>query len=341
MQTSSRSSIRDVAERAGVSAVTVSNVLRGRSSRASVETRDRVLAAARALNYVPVAQPATQSRKTRTQVIGLIFDQVSIKDMWGFPTFLGLQAAGVEHGYDLLTVLRAQPEWMPEAEDIRFLDRRTDGFIFVVPLDRYAVLETLVQHDIPAVACFTNEAPAGVAIVMLDNAEAMRLTVNHLIDHGHRRILFANRNIERGDFRQRSEGYHEAMKKAGLEPLVLEGVDLDDNSCPGLLETIRQHGVTAVACSSDATALQVWGIARAKGWNVPQDLSITGMDDLPEVAGLGLTTVRFSCEEIGLAAVEAIMRMGQGATAAECSKSVPVELVVRQSVAAPPSRKLT
>lgn len=338
MQTSSRSSIRDVAERAGVSAVTVSNVLRGRSSRASAETRDRVLEAARALNYVPVAQPATQSRKTQTQVIGLVFDQVSIRDNWGFPTFLGLQSAGVEHGYDLLTVLRAQPEWMAEADEARFLDRRTDGFIFVVPNERDSVLETLVHHRIPAVVCYTTGGQKGVAEILIDNAEAMRQTTGYLISQGHTRILHLAQNIERSDFLHRRQGYEETMRGAGLEAVIFDGHGIwEDEREKMLLETIAKHNITALACSSDATAAEAWDLAEANGIQIPEELSITGMDDLPEHASRGLTTVSFSCEDIGRWAVEAILRMGQGDSAESCSKNVPVELIVRESVRPPRS----
>jgi LacI family transcriptional regulator len=337
MQTTSRSSIRDVAVRAGVSAVTVSNVLRGRSSRASVETRERVLEAARSLNYVPVAQPTTQSRKSQTQVIGLVFDQVTIKDMWGFPTFLGLQTAGLEHGYDLLTILRARAEWMSETDVAPFLDRRTDGFIFVVPTDRYSVLETLVEHQIPAVVCFTDEAPAGVPAITLDNYGAMRLTTEHLIEQGHRRILHLTRNNSRSDFKERCRGYEEAMQKAGQKPLVLLTKPVDDSdSIAEIIATIKKHKITAIACSTDMTALAVWDIVTAHGHRVPQELSITGLDDLPEVQSRGLTTVRFSCEDVGRYAMEAIMQLREGVDWQKCNRAVPVELVPRTSVASPP-----
>src|SRR5690349_18607437 len=97
-----RTSIRDIAAKAGVSAVTVSNVLRGRESRASEETRARVLEVVRELRYVPVAQPMTQSRHAQTHIIGLVFDHVEPEDFWGTHTFRGFRAGAMQHGYDLL-----------------------------------------------------------------------------------------------------------------------------------------------------------------------------------------------------------------------------------------------
>jgi DNA-binding LacI/PurR family transcriptional regulator len=172
-----------------------------------------------------------------------------------------------------------------------------------------------------------------VAEVLLDNAEAMRQTTGHLIAHGHKRILHVSQNHERSDFLHRRQGYEEAMLKAGLEPLVFDGDGIwEDERDKALIETIGKYGITALACSNDATAVEAWDLAEANGIRVPDEVSITGMDDLPEHLNRGLTTIRFSCEAVGRSAVEAILRMGQGESAESCSKAVPVELIVRQSV---------
>src|SRR5687768_13962103 len=128
-----RASLRHVAERAQVSRVTASNVVRGRYEQMSEETRERVLEAMRELNYAPIAQPTMQSRHVETRIIGLVFDNIEPEDYWGTLTFRGLRDAAQHHGYDLLTILRAPARWMPNPEELRFLDRRSDGFIFIVP----------------------------------------------------------------------------------------------------------------------------------------------------------------------------------------------------------------
>src|SRR5690349_20383217 len=122
MNISSRTSIRQVAERAGVSRMTVSNVIHGRSSKVSPETCERVLQAIRELEYTPVAQPAMQSRHVETRIIGLIFDSIEPEDYWGTMTFRGLRDAAKTHGYDLLTILRAPERWMLDREELNFLD---------------------------------------------------------------------------------------------------------------------------------------------------------------------------------------------------------------------------
>jgi DNA-binding LacI/PurR family transcriptional regulator len=332
-----RTSIRDVAEQAGVSAVTVSNVLRGRPGRASAATRARVLKAAKKLRYAPVSQPVTQKRHVETRVIGLVFDGTPLEGLWGMPTFWGMREAAVEHDYDLLTMLRVRPDWMMDQEELQFLDRRSDGFIFIAPGNRYQTLEVLVKHKLPVVACFTNDVPEEVPAIMLDNAGAMHQAVDHLIARGHQRILFLTASMDRSDFKTRQSGFEEAMNQAGLLPKVLLVRDLQEPGCEEkLVTTLARQQITAVVCATDTLAYAVWDVMENKGRSVPQDLSIIGMDDLAESAQRGLTSIRYSCEEVGRRTIEAIVSLMQGGVAKSMNSVVPVELVERASVASLP-----
>src|SRR5690606_16655538 len=116
---------------------------------------------------------------------------------------------------------RVRPEWMVNQEELQFLDRRSDGFIFIAPVNRYQTLEVLVKHKLPVVACFTDDVPEDVPTVMLDNADAMRQAINHLIAKGHQRILYLTSPLDRTDFEERKRGFDESMKEAGLFPKVL------------------------------------------------------------------------------------------------------------------------
>lgn len=330
-----RTSIRDVAERAGVSPVTVSNVLRGRDGRASEETRERVLEAVRELNYTPVSGPAIQSRHVETRIIGLVFDHVEQDDYWGATTYRGLRDGALEHGYDLLTLLRARPHWMLDNEELKFLDRRSDGFVFVVPRDRYGVLETLVEHRIPCVACYIDDVPEGVATVVVDNKGAMRQSVKYLVARGHRKIAHLAYHPERIDFHQRMKGYRAAMKANGLSRYAQVVIgDEKDGWQAQVIELVEEKGVTAFACANDLFALILWNLAKERGWRVPQDLSIVGMDDTPETLERGLTTLRFSSEEVGRRAMQSLVHLING-EAVPRREVLPVRLVERTSVAHP------
>ena len=132
-----RSTIRQVAEQAGVSAVTVFNVLRGLESRASPETRQRVLEAARHLNYLPVRPPTVQNRRTNTGNIHLVFERANVtpRDI-DLRTSDGLVEGARRHGYDFRTVLRQGDAWATEHAELQYLNHSSDGFIFAVPARR-------------------------------------------------------------------------------------------------------------------------------------------------------------------------------------------------------------
>jgi LacI family transcriptional regulator len=317
--------------------MTVSRVLNERNgSSVAEETRQRVLQAVRELDYIPVAQPAMQSRHIETRIIGLVFDGTEFEGLWGLPTFLGLREAAIKHGYDLLTILRQTPEWALDNEELRFLDRRTDGLIFIVPKHRDKVFKTLLREKIPVVSCFIDDVPRGVPSVTVDNFGAMQLATQHLIDHGHRQILHLTIGDMRADFIERKNGYENTMLAAKLKPQVLSGSDFSDEKfTTKFLQKIRRHRITALACASDGLAVSAYDFAIAHNLKIPADLSIIGMDDLNRAAERGLSSIRFSCEEIGRKAFESIIQIIQGGETPIENSVVSVELVQRPSVAPP------
>jgi DNA-binding LacI/PurR family transcriptional regulator len=320
--------------------MTVSNVMRGRSGIVAPETTKRVLAAVRELKYAPVAQPTIQSRHVETRTIGLVFDDVEIEDAWGAPTFRGMRHSARARGYDLLTLLRAPADWMLDNHELHFLDRRSDGMIFLVPRERTRVLETLVQHRIPTVSCFQDDVPPGVATVVLDNFDALKQATEYLIARGHRKILHIAGWEERSDFRRRREGYEAALRAARLRPHILQMRSLVDYSWLAPLRTLlERRAITAIVCAADDHALPIFPLAQELGLSIPHDFSITGMDDIPAAAEHGLTTFRFSCEDVGRYAVEAIVGMIAGAEPQQCSQVLPVEMVERHSVAPLPIKR--
>ena len=107
-----RASIRQVAEAAGVSPMTVSNVLRGRVDLVTEKTRERVLHAVHALNYIPVRTSA-QNRHVKTNAIGVVFLHLHRLDgSVGYPTFLGMCERARQADHDLTIFLRSQPDWV-------------------------------------------------------------------------------------------------------------------------------------------------------------------------------------------------------------------------------------
>jgi LacI family transcriptional regulator len=294
-----------------------------------------VLQVVRDLEYVPVGQPMTQSRHVETRTLGLIFDDTPFEGLWGLPTFLGLRESALHHSYDLLTLLRVAPDWMLDQEELQFLDRRNDGFIFIAPQNRFQIMETLVRHQLPVVACYTADVPPQVPCVVIDNAGAMKLAVRHLAEQGHTRILHATTLLHRSDFRARKCGYEDAMKELGLEP-ASACISISDEDAPSkLMQAIRDSNCTSLCCVSDNLASFAWDVAESYGLKIPESLSITGMDDLADPARRGLTSIHFSCEDVGRAAIDIVVNLLQGGDKQPRETIIPVHLIERTSVAPP------
>src|SRR5690606_7094139 len=142
---------------------------------------------------------------------------------------------------------RTRPEWMAEQKEMQFLDRRSDGLIFIAPIDPRKVLETLVQRKLPAVACYMGDVPPEVPWIVVDNQDAMAQAVRCLNEKGHERILHLTISTKRSDFEARITGYEHAMQQRKLEPRIYRAEQLPSPDVgKQLMQSIRQDGITAV-----------------------------------------------------------------------------------------------
>lgn len=330
--------------------MTVTNVLR-HQGRVAEETRQRVLRAVEELNYIPV-RSALQNRRVATNAIGVLFLQ-DMQGAVGYPTFLGIcdQARDMDH--DLTIVLRSKPDWVQHGIEVQFLDRRCDGFIFVGD-DRPELSEALVNHQVPVVECFSIAPPEGVARVVADDAQGIRKAVAHLVEQGHTKIGHIAGPENKREARLRCDTFCDAMReftgRSGAD-CVIQGdswgdlwgfdyVETPGHKTRPLMEAALNLDVTAIVCANDLLALALWKMAEQRGVRVPEDLSITGMDNIVEGAHKGLTTIAQPFQEIGKAAVTAALELINGADSQQVSRVLPVELVLRRSVAPPSSGRV-
>jgi LacI family transcriptional regulator len=334
-----RATIRTVAERAGVSAMTVSNVLRGRTGEVSEDTRQRVLDAVAALNYVPVAA-TRQNRHVETHLLGLVPYSLDLTETaLDTATYRGIYPAAREADYDLLLLLRSQSPLFTDREETRFLDRRSDGFLFISPGmgDWQRVLDALSREQVPTLVLYRRDVPEGVAWVDPDNEGIVALALERLRQAGHTRIGYLAgprddfRRREGGEVRRVARNFDSAAREAAFARLqpggdVLTGVSAGWVVPEDLVENICRAGVTAVLAENDQLALQLLPAAQK------HRLSVIGIDDLPESARAGLTTVRFGYENVGRQAVEAWLALRSGTEASACSRVVPGILIERASI---------
>lgn len=351
-----RANIRQVAERAQVSRMTVSRVLQNRRNELSDETYERVVAALQELNYVPV-RTAVQNHHTKTNVIGVVPHSSNVLG-WGLDlqTLGGISARSAKLGYDVLIMQRGESEWMVNRREIRFLDRRADGYIFISPgsAEWKDVLAQLSEHNVPVVVCYRRDVPEGIAWVDPDNEEVIRLAVDRLVAAGHTQIgyvslpwrsswdgqLLADLSGQRVNFddSQRQNFFRSRLKEltGNDKPFMVRGTGqhpdlVTDADIDGLLEA----GITGVVCFSAPIGLQLVDRLANRGLRIPEDLSIITFDWSAQSTFRGLTCVTFRYETVGDLAMEAWEGLANGMAASECCRVVPVDLVERNSVAAP------
>jgi len=353
-----RANIRQVAHRANVSRMTVSRVLQNRRDEVTEDKYERVIAALKELNYVPV-RTAVQNHHSRTNVVGVVPYTANFSGYQiDLQTFGGLCKRSGHYGYDVLVLQRGESEWMANRQELRFLDRRTDGFIFISlgVTEWENALELLQENQIPVVVCYRRDVPEGVAWVDPDNEAIVNLAVDRLVGSGHSKIAYlakspylpgetfvlADLSGSRPNFDDvhRQQFFLKRVKQLGTrqpEAAIFHGKGRSNTLSPEEVDRIIAGGFTGVVCFSAGLGLQLLEQLEARGLKVPQDMSIVSHDWHTDSLQRGLTHITFDYATVGQLAMDAWMELAGGRPAAECCKLVPVQLVECRSVAKPPS----
>jgi LacI family transcriptional regulator len=332
--------IRDVALRAGVSTATVSRVLAGIGN-PSAETAAAVVRAVDALGYRP-SGVARSLRMRRTRTLGLIVTDIQNPF---FPELV--QAADVAaraKDYSILLGSAAYDEHRAMHYLDLMVDRRVDGMIIASSQLSEASWQWLVKSPVPVVV--VNAEPAGrpLTVITADNVDGTQIAIRHLIDLGHRRIAYVQGSMTYTASVARMEGFRRACDAAGLDPADTPMVEGDGLYEGGVLAAERLLAgavdVTAIACHNDVTAIGVMHAMRIAGRRVPDDVSVTGCDDIAAASWVTptLTTLAQQKAEMGRLAVERLATAlddPQHAGAPETIR-LPMTLCVRESTAAAP-----
>lgn len=332
--------LADVARAAGVSLATASRAL---SEPAVVreETRARVLSAAGMLGYVPHgAARALATRRSRT--IGAVFPPVDNPIFAAATHALAQELAAA--GY---TLLLASHDYDLEAElaaTRALLGRGADGIV-LVGLDHlpetYAVLE---RAGVPYEFTWSLDTAGRYHSIGLSHRSASIRVTQHLLDLGHREIAVITGDTRGNDrARDRLAGVRDALAARGLElPLerVVETQFSVSNGRAALATLLdRAPGFTAVVGGNDPLAIGALLECQARGIRVPQEMSITGFDDI-ELAGElspGLTTVRVPSADLGREVGRRMLARLEGRPV-PIVKEMAAPLVVRETTGPPPRR---
>ena len=334
-----KTTIFDVAQRAGVSIKTVSRVVNNEPN-VRERTREKVMKAVAELQYRPNSAARGLSGK-RSYVLGLIYENASEFSYMKHVLDGALDACDGT-GYTLLLCPLKLPN--PNALDrIRTFatQARVDGALLPAPIgDLEGVVELMRELEIP-IATITPKQPADDAInVSCDDARTSQALTEFLIEQGHRRIGFIKGHPDHRASEERYVGYKKALKKHSIKldsSLVHQGYFTFDSGRAATSKLLSlKDRPTAVMASNDDMAAGAAFTIREFGLTVPDDVSIVGYDDTPVAAHIWppLTTARQPIEAMAEHAGQLLIRRLRGEEVESPESAFHCEVVIRQSTRA-------
>ncbi|WP_183983288.1 LacI family DNA-binding transcriptional regulator [Sphingomonas jinjuensis] len=325
--------LKDVARLAGVNAATVSRAL-ANSPLVNEQTRRRIIDIAAEHGF----RPNLMARKLRTQRTGVIGVAVPLgherrqhlSDPF-FMALLGHLADGItERGYDVMLsrVVPDADDWLDELA----MSGTLDGVLLIGQSDQLAVIETVAARYRPLVVWGSALPGQRHCAVGVDNFAGGRLAGERLIERGCRRLAFMG-EIRTLELIERHRGLCAAANAAGLPPPVQLDTHLasDIMAAEIAANLDRVDDIDGIAAASDVIALATIEALEARGRRVPDDIAVTGFDDLPLAAQtrVRLTTVRQDLAAGAAAMLDALFNRIAGADAP--SVEMTPELIIRDS----------
>jgi LacI family transcriptional regulator len=321
--------IYQVAAHAGVSITTVSRVMRD-SGPVAGDTRDRVLEAIDTLRFVP-SRLGRGLAERRHAANGIVFPDLS--GPYYAEVVVGYEEVAAELGRSVL-ILSTHGR---EAVRGRVLDlaSRVDGLVIFGRTVRDDVVDEVVAMGVPVVL-LARPAVAGVDTISAESLASARQLADHLLDHGHRRLAFLGDPESSSDAAARWAGISGVLTERGIRPRQPVACGFTEESgrkvAHRLLSATRSRP-QALVCADDEIALGALLAAEELGLRVPDDVAVTGWDDImaARYARPGLTTVRQPMRELGGRAARALDERIAGERTAARHDVLHTELVIRGS----------
>ncbi len=337
-------SITEVARLAGVSTATASRVVSETDYPVSPATRERVLEAAAALDYVPNAL-ARGLLASRIPVVGVIVHDIT--DPYFAEVVRGVEDAATPGGYLVITC-SSDRDGQRESSYVRLLrSMRAAGVIFAGSgLDDPAANLELGRHlegmlAYGAAVVRLSPPAVGEPEISVDNTAGIAAMVAALVGLGHRRLAFLAGPERLFVARARLAGYRQGLADAGLEfdERLVVGAGFDREAGARGVDRLLagEAPFTAIACANDLLALGALGRLAELGIDVPGDVSVAGFDDIAMAAltAPSLSSVRLPLRELGRRGFACLERQLAGERAVH--EVMPTEVVLRDSTAPPPA----
>jgi LacI family transcriptional regulator len=325
--------IRDVAQAAGVHVSTVSRALNpAKRGLISAEVLRVVEEAALKLGYRP-NRAASALRTGRTHTIGVLVPDITNPV---FPPILqGIEASAAARGY-FVFVTNVVDHALARPIVERMLAQRVDGLVMATATRDDPLVDYIAKAGMHAVLVNRADETGRLPAVVSDDRLAMKLAVDHLVVTGHRRIghLAGPQNIPTGVGRR--QGVEQALSDRGLEmACVVECESYSREAGRVAMKLLLSAPALpdAVVCCNDLVALGAYDALREQGMRVPEDMSITGHNDMPlvDMVNPPLTTIRLPHRELGWRAAEMLFDEIEGKSLSASTVVLRPELVVRES----------
>ncbi|MBI5566080.1 MAG: LacI family DNA-binding transcriptional regulator [Chloroflexi bacterium] len=334
--------IRGIAKHLGLSVSTVSKALNGYDS-VSETTRQRIIEVAHEYNYYP-SRAARSLRRNKTEKIGLVlYTHTPLSNRsseYYFEVIRGAATASESMGYNLILYLTVGNQLDRLMNVCR--SHEVDCLILMLGTgDLDSPVKLLKKEKIPFIVLNKHPKLPNIAYVVSDHEKGAKDAVEHLIELGHQRIAYLGREDDPETSGDRFAGYRQALLDHGIaldESLVAYGSSQAMSAYRAMKELLeRPLRPTAVFAYSDGMAIEAIHAISECGLVVPNDISVVGFDDLrvSSVTIPPLTTVRQHLTELGKQAIEALLQQLEDKPPMPVQRTIPVELIVRQSSASP------
>ncbi len=322
----------DVARLAGVGTMTVSRALSG-NSYVSTASKQRVLRAVEQLKYRP-NELARAFRGQCSHSIGLILP--CLNEAFFATCAHAVTSVAREHGYSVIITTTGEDSATEYAEAERMLELHVDGLVVIPSRFRQSRLTRNLFGKTPVVTFDRPVADPSLDVVLVQNTAGSRRIVEHLIEHGHKRIAYLGLSRSLFTINARFLGYRRAMQDAGLETDATFGCETEA-FIADLLKKKLESGQppSALFTSNTKVTRNALNVITHLGLNVPNDIALVGFDDfdMAEVTSPPLTVVRQPAHEMSRAAASLLFdRITRGETPHIGNRIVlPVEIVLRNS----------
>jgi len=304
----------------------------------SATTRDTILKVAAEMGYVTnrIAQKLSSGQ---SRVIGVLASDLDTPFVAALVT--GVVRAASLAGNEVLVYLLGDVEKRPGGSVLQLLQQFTDGIVALLPYE-CGFVQALGKAHVPVITIDHPSQHGEYPSVSADSYSGARQAMDHLAALGHKRIAFVSGAEQLESARQRHRAYLDAVAVLGLArgPALLVKGDYTTHGGRGAAERLLalKKRPTAVFAANDQSAFGVMALLQERGVSIPEDISVVGFDDVPAASEMhpALTTVRQPIDELGRAAINALLARVAGLDAAATHMTLPTELIVRKSTAPPP-----